>query len=262
MALRHAVPAMPFTLAHPAAVLPLRGLRVLSFAGLVVGAMTPDFGYYLLQQDIQLETHSLEGSLLTCLPVGLVLALLFDRLKLPLCRLLPQPHRGALLPQAAVRRPWTLPALLALAASVLFGIWSHLLWDSFTHISYWGPRHIALLRREIWYGSDGSVMHLSDLLQWLSSFFGLAVLGLAYGRWLRRQPAVAADAAEERKRWRWLLGIAAAAVLAAAPLAWHIAAPYHSLHVYAFQAWVHAASFFLLLATALALLRGRPGETA
>ena len=36
---------MPFTLAHPAAVLPLR--RWLWFPGLVAGAVAPDVGYYL-----------------------------------------------------------------------------------------------------------------------------------------------------------------------------------------------------------------------
>ena len=38
---------MPFTLAHPAAVLPLRGVRHLRMAPLVVGAMVPDLPYYL-----------------------------------------------------------------------------------------------------------------------------------------------------------------------------------------------------------------------
>ena len=38
---------MPFTLAHPAAVLPLRGVRHLRMAPLIVGAMVPDLPYYL-----------------------------------------------------------------------------------------------------------------------------------------------------------------------------------------------------------------------
>jgi hypothetical protein len=246
---------MPFTLAHPAAVLPLRRCAGLSFSGLVVGAMTPDFGYYLLQPGLQLETHSLAGSVETCLPVGLALSLLFLWLRLPLCRLLPQPHRGALLPLAQRRWRCSAPALLGLAASVLLGVWSHLLWDSFTHLGYWGPRHLALLRRVVWRGGDGWTLPLSGLLQWLSSFLGLALLALAYRRWLQRQPPVTADAAAERRRRHRLLGLAALALLAALPCAWITGAPYHSLRVYAFQGWVHAASFFLLLLGGLALRR-------
>src|SRR5882672_6336607 len=68
---------MPFTLAHPAAVLPLRRWPRLDFVALVIGSMTPDFGYYLLLPDMRLETHSFAGSLETCLPVGLLLVLLF-----------------------------------------------------------------------------------------------------------------------------------------------------------------------------------------
>jgi Domain of unknown function (DUF4184) len=40
---------MPWTLAHPAAVLPLRPLcpHRLSFGALVVGSVSPDIGYYV-----------------------------------------------------------------------------------------------------------------------------------------------------------------------------------------------------------------------
>ena len=38
---------MPFTLAHPAAVLPLRGMRFLRTAPLILGAITPDVPYYV-----------------------------------------------------------------------------------------------------------------------------------------------------------------------------------------------------------------------
>jgi hypothetical protein len=38
---------MPFTLAHPAAILPLRGWRYLRTAPLILGAMAPDLPYFL-----------------------------------------------------------------------------------------------------------------------------------------------------------------------------------------------------------------------
>src|SRR5204862_936260 len=63
---------MPFTLAHPAAILPLRGLRYLRTAPLVIGAMIPDLPYYMPGRlnILRPETHSLTGSLTTCLALG------------------------------------------------------------------------------------------------------------------------------------------------------------------------------------------------
>ncbi len=43
---------MPWTFAHPAAVLPLRPLKRLSFGALVVGSIAPDIGYYLGRFDL------------------------------------------------------------------------------------------------------------------------------------------------------------------------------------------------------------------
>jgi len=38
---------VPFTLAHPAAILPLRGRHYLRTAPLIIGAMAPDLPYFL-----------------------------------------------------------------------------------------------------------------------------------------------------------------------------------------------------------------------
>ncbi len=53
---------MPFTLAHPAAVLPLRRLRLLRTVPLIIGAMTPDMPYFLpwrIAKHIPEYTHTL-----------------------------------------------------------------------------------------------------------------------------------------------------------------------------------------------------------
>jgi hypothetical protein len=246
---------MPFTLAHPAAVLPLRRWPRLDFTALVIGSMTPDFGYYLLQPGLRLETHSLAGSLETCLPIGLLLTLLFGLMKEPLCRALPQPHRGALLPLATRRPAWTPAALLGTALAVLLGIWTHLLSDAFTHRTYWGPQHIDCLRWKVFSAASKNFL-VSDCLQWLSSL-------RAYGAWLKRQPvATVASARGERRRWLWLLGLAAAATLASLPFAATTTdgiAGYEGWRAWAFQAWVHAAVFFCLLLAAYAPLCSNDG---
>ena len=63
---------MPFTLAHPAAVLPLRGLKYLRTAPLIIGAITPDLPYYVPARLAHFgpETHSLTGAFTTCLVLG------------------------------------------------------------------------------------------------------------------------------------------------------------------------------------------------
>src|SRR5438105_7713510 len=63
---------MPFTLAHPAAILPLRGLRYLRTAPLIIGAMIPDLPYYVPARfgHFGPETHSVTGSFTTCMVLG------------------------------------------------------------------------------------------------------------------------------------------------------------------------------------------------
>src|SRR5262245_12034783 len=91
---------MPWTFAHPAAVLPLRRYcpAPLNFPALIVGSMTPDLGYHILRKDFAFYAHSLRGSVLLCLPTALVLLGLLCLLRKPLCYLLPQPHRDAFAP--------------------------------------------------------------------------------------------------------------------------------------------------------------------
>src|ERR1035438_3630138 len=95
--------AMPFPLAHPAAVLPLRRYcpRWLSFPALVIGSLAPDAGYCLGElggRDWGVFTHGVLGSVVFCLPLGMVLLALFYALRSPVVRMLPTPYQQALLP--------------------------------------------------------------------------------------------------------------------------------------------------------------------
>lgn len=51
---------MPFTLAHPAVVLPLRH-RLLHQEALIIGSMSPDFLYFLYGQASQSFGHRFDG---------------------------------------------------------------------------------------------------------------------------------------------------------------------------------------------------------
>src|SRR5437764_10470447 len=138
---------MPFTLAHPAAILPLRGLRYLGTAPLVIGAMIPDLPYYMPGRlnILRPETHSLTGSLTTCLALGYAALDAVYLLRRPLTALLSPRARflclRALAPFRGRPIEWGRPSV-----SVVIGVWAHLLWDSFTPNNGSIARRLAVLR--------------------------------------------------------------------------------------------------------------------
>src|SRR5690349_16326923 len=130
---------MPWTFSHPAAILPLRRFcpRWMNLAALVIGALTPDLGYYLGLRDVGIYAHSFAGSLFVCIPAGLAMLACFYLFRKPLCHLLPEPHRSALSPLTQSPLPLTAGAFIATIPSIAAGTWSHIVWDAFTHQSGW-----------------------------------------------------------------------------------------------------------------------------
>ena len=72
---------MPYTLAHPAAALPLwcASRKRLRLAALVIGAASPDFEYLLRINYVGHFSHTIPGLLLVCLPASWLALYLFDR---------------------------------------------------------------------------------------------------------------------------------------------------------------------------------------
>ncbi|GAA3954601.1 DUF4184 family protein [Hymenobacter algoricola] len=127
---------MPFTPAHPALILPLLRpcRRWLSATGLVLGAMAPDFEYFLRLRPDGIYGHTLAGIFWLDLPLIILFTALFHSLvKQPLAACLPALLRRRLGP--LTRPPW--PLRRAVSAPVLLGglvgTVSHLFWDAFTH---------------------------------------------------------------------------------------------------------------------------------
>ncbi len=181
---------MPFTLAHPAAVLPLRALRHLRTAPLIIGALVPDLPYYMpgeISRHLR-GAHQFSGSYTVCLALGLVLLAVVFVLRQPLTALLSSRARWLCLRSLAPfeRAPgeWAFAAL-----AIVLGAWTHLAWDSFTHPDGWIVRRVAALSAPLdLLGYHGTVYHE---LQYLSSGIGLAVLAIWYWR-LPQPPAAAA----------------------------------------------------------------------
>jgi hypothetical protein len=201
---------VPFTLAHPAAILPLRHLRYLRTAPLIIGAIAPDlpsygpmrYTGYLLH-----ETHRLRGSWSIDLPLGFAVLLLVFVLRRPLTVLLPARSRGLCLQALAPYAQRPLEWLLALPA-ILIGVWTHLLWDSLTHSDGWMVRRIEVLSRVVTIGPyTGELCHV---LQYVSSVAGLAIMAVWYWR-LRAPPAALTRTAAAHSPAAPVLLLAAAA---------------------------------------------------
>jgi hypothetical protein len=171
---------MPFTLAHPAAVLPLRRYcpRYLSFSALVIGSIAPDAGYAFGRFGLDEVSHHFWGSFTFSLPVGMLMLGLLYLLRGPLVERLPQRFREVFRPLC--RRP--IASLPVLVISLLLGSWTHLAWDSFTHTHGWLVAEVPWLRAivVILFGHAVRVCHL---LWYVSSFGGVAMLCYGYERW-------------------------------------------------------------------------------
>lgn len=174
---------MPFPLAHPAAVVPLRRFcpRWLNLAALVIGSLTPDVGYCFGQLHLAAFSHRLlAGSFGFCLPVGFVLLLLFQRLRRRVVGCLPSCHRRALEPLCGN------PAFVSVGtvASLLIGAWTHVILDLISH----EDRTLAGLLPFFAQSSIPGDSHdwLDDSLCAGFTFIGVFCVTLTYLNWLER----------------------------------------------------------------------------
>jgi len=215
---------MPFTLAHPAAVLPLRRLRLMRTVPLVIGAMAPDVPYYLpwrIAKHIPQTTHTALGSVTLDMPIGLLLLLVVWLLRAPLAAPLWPEARSKLF--AALDRFGSRPRNWALAPLSLFiGIWTHLAWDSFTHTDGWMVSRISALSAPVsFFSYTGELCHV---LQYACSVFGLVVLAI----WFMLLPAPAQQPHDDERTAGG--PVLLVALLAAAAVAGGVEATVHLLH--------------------------------
>ena len=213
---------MPFTFAHPAAVLPLRSLRVVPivFSALVIGSMAPDIVYFAplsLDGDF---THSLAGLFLFCLPAGMLMYLLIMHgLRRPLSALLPFGIARRLTPAAAAHGMTPLRRALAILLSLLLGAMTHVLWDALTH-----DDTVVTLQGEFWRWLTGDpVLQFAvyPVAQHVSSIAGIALLCMALRTWIRSTPPdpgyrEPVSPGLRRLAWAAMVGVASVAAL----LAW------------------------------------------
>jgi hypothetical protein len=209
---------VPFTLAHPAAILPLRRLAPGMLLPLAVGSIAPDLPYFLpdaVGVPLNRVGHTALGSLTFSLPAGLLLVALLVWLRSVLLEPLWGGYRvvaaRAVDEFTAAPRPW-----LRAVPAVLTGVWLHIAWDSFTHAGAPVVEATPWLRAmvELW---PGRPLPVYRVLQYASSILGLVALAAVGWRTHRR---VAADdprrvRAGARPWWLGLVLATSAAVGAA-----------------------------------------------
>jgi len=174
---------MPFTVSHPALVLPLKQIwpSRFSLTGLIAGAMSPDLIYFLLCDTSERGfSHSWAGLFWFCLPAGLVFSFVFHRLfKTPIVNHLPwflERRFSGLAESKFVIRDAA--GWITLIGSVLLGALSHFLWDSFTHPAGEMANALPFLNEQVaLFGMSRPVcrwlQHLSTLWGGLMVFFFL-----------------------------------------------------------------------------------------
>jgi len=198
---------MPFTPAHVAAVIPLRKREALVWSALVVGSIAPDFEYFLDLAPGHRMGHSFPGVFTFTLPAALFVLWLFHAvMKRPMVELMPAPLEMRLLPRLRTFHFGGTKQFLQILLSLMIGIATHLLWDSFTHPGTWVTGNIAWFDVTVhapWLGITARY----SVLQYASSIFGLVVMGYVCLAWYRRaQPVegVASRLSPLRKLLVWI----------------------------------------------------------
>jgi hypothetical protein len=209
---------MPFTVAHAAAVLPLRRFNLV-WSAFIVGSMAPDFPYIIGNVWYRDLGHQFPGLIEFTLPASLIALWLFHNvIKRPVIQLLPAGMQERLRGQSG--RFDFLPASRfgAIVASTALGIMSHIVWDAFTHSYSWPWRHSAFLQSWMQIPILNHRMPMFAVLQYGSTIVGMLALAIWVLLWYRNSPLPAATnrKSQPKSYFGWAVAMFAVAALAGA----------------------------------------------
>lgn len=198
---------MPFTFSHPAAILPLKRFftQPLGFTALLLGSISPDFGYYIRDFKMATQAHTIIGGMTICLPITVLLLAIYSLLARPIFFILPAPHRqycwvshnSGFLPK--------IKDIPFLTAAILLGSWSHILWDGFTHKNGLFVQDIPFLQQDLLaIGTDK--IYLYWVLQQLSTLIGGVILLWVYWRGFKAFVSQT-DCNKQGNPWRYRLWV-------------------------------------------------------
>ena len=189
---------MPFTLAHPVAVLPFARCRRIHFPAMVIGSLAPDFVYFLHGRAVP-GGHGLADLLWPNLPLcfalyALYLALWHRTLRdfLPDCLNAAYRLPESTIAAATHKRRQTAVVLFTFVFSALFGMITHLFLDAFTHPTGWFVQHFAPLQQPVF------ALLAYKWLQYGGGVFGLGGCLLFVLRAARRRPHRSTQTARQK----------------------------------------------------------------
>ncbi|EGT5619223.1 DUF4184 family protein, partial [Clostridium perfringens] len=167
---------MPFTLAHPAAVIFFKNKKF-NLTALILGSMAPDFIYFLNFRPYGNLGHEILGFFILNLPLCILLAYIFHNfIKSPLISHLPRPldnWYGYLRTEQFGLHSWK--EVIVFIYSALLGMITHVLWDGFTHKTGFFVRHITWLQQKIII-FGGHEIYIYKLVQHTSTVIGIIIV--------------------------------------------------------------------------------------
>jgi len=197
---------MPFTVAHAAAALPFRRLNLV-WSAFLVGSMTPDFPYVIGSLKYRSLGHDFPGVVLVTLPISFAVLWFFHAtLKKPIAGLLPVGMQQRVDGQMGAFRFGGAKRLLAITFSIVLGIGTHLVWDSFTHAYTWPWRHLIWLQSSYELPVAG-LMPMYGIVQYASTLVGFVALGVWVLSWYRNTAPANSAASSPRFKSRVSLAV-------------------------------------------------------
>lgn len=207
---------MPFTVSHAAAFLPLRRLNLV-WSAFIVGSMAPDFPYIIGNTYYRDLGHQFPGLLEFTIPASLIALWLFHKIiKRPVIQLLPAGMQERLRDQTGHFSFLPARRFLAILGSIVLGIASHIIWDSFTHSYSWPWRHLAFLQSWVQVPIVNHRMPMFGALQYGSTIVGMLALAIWVWLWYRRSPLPVEPAPRSQPKSYFGLAVAMLAIAAAA----------------------------------------------
>ena len=171
---------MPFTLSHPAIILPLiaRHSKWFSTTGLIVGSIIPDFEYFIRMKIQSLYSHTLPGLFFFNLPAALVVCFLFHVIiRDSLLDNLPLIIKSRF--SSFQNFEWInyfKHHVWIVILSIIIGTVSHLLWDAFTHEIGYFVLKLTYLRHIIYLHGNGVPVY--KICQHASTLIGALCIGI------------------------------------------------------------------------------------
>lgn len=201
---------MPFTFSHPAVILPFTKVKPqwFSLTALFIGSMAPDFEYFLRMKMYGNYSHTLEGVFVFNLPLVIALSFLYHSIvRNHFIDNLPNALYNRLAPYKAFNwSKYFAKHFMVVILSAIVGVFSHIIWDSFTHGDgffverIWGLKgtfHLAGIKFKVY-----------NVLQHISTVGGLFLV--AY--WVFKLPVTEAKSTASKQLYWGIVAVASVIV--------------------------------------------------